>query len=302
MISNRLFEPILNIVYETMPRDNLLNSACLEIFELIKREHVKPLIMHLVENYREKLEEIVYVDTFQNLILKYDQLMEPHPDMDHSFTSADTETPGRPNMPIANGLRWRQSLKEDAEEEAYFNGDDDDEEDDSLPEAVKPVANGASPVKAPLVPYPDDDEMDILSSEDGTLPSSQPVEEQSDQKSSPTLPGLSDPTISESAIPQTPPERISEKRRREEDEEDALGHLANQTKRRSSFGGASSGNESASPPQQQQPQPQPQPQPQQQPPQKQPLRRKSSIKSGKDGPRISIALTVKSSEGKAGQE
>jgi hypothetical protein len=34
---NRLFEPILDIVYETMPRDNLLNSACLEFFEFIKR-------------------------------------------------------------------------------------------------------------------------------------------------------------------------------------------------------------------------------------------------------------------------
>lgn len=37
MIKNKLFEPILNIVIETMPRDNLLNSACLEFFEFIKR-------------------------------------------------------------------------------------------------------------------------------------------------------------------------------------------------------------------------------------------------------------------------
>lgn len=37
MIKNKLFGPILNIVIETMPRDNLLNSACLEFFEFIKR-------------------------------------------------------------------------------------------------------------------------------------------------------------------------------------------------------------------------------------------------------------------------
>lgn len=37
MVKNKLFEPILNIVIETMPRDNLLNSACLEFFEFIKR-------------------------------------------------------------------------------------------------------------------------------------------------------------------------------------------------------------------------------------------------------------------------
>lgn len=37
MVKNKLFGPILNIVIETMPRDNLLNSACLEFFEFIKR-------------------------------------------------------------------------------------------------------------------------------------------------------------------------------------------------------------------------------------------------------------------------
>lgn len=37
MIKFKLFEPVLNIVIETMPRDNLLNSACLEFFEFIKR-------------------------------------------------------------------------------------------------------------------------------------------------------------------------------------------------------------------------------------------------------------------------
>ena len=33
----RLLGPILDLVLETMPRNNLLNSACLELFEFIKR-------------------------------------------------------------------------------------------------------------------------------------------------------------------------------------------------------------------------------------------------------------------------
>jgi hypothetical protein len=37
MVKWKLFEPILGIVIDTMPRDNLLNSACLEFFEFIKR-------------------------------------------------------------------------------------------------------------------------------------------------------------------------------------------------------------------------------------------------------------------------
>ena len=37
LVKHKLLEPILNIVIETMPKDNLLNSACLEFFEFIKR-------------------------------------------------------------------------------------------------------------------------------------------------------------------------------------------------------------------------------------------------------------------------
>jgi protein phosphatase-4 regulatory subunit 3 len=42
IIQNRLLEPILDILYETMPKDNLLNSACLEFFEFIKRVSFEP--------------------------------------------------------------------------------------------------------------------------------------------------------------------------------------------------------------------------------------------------------------------
>ena len=103
-----------------MPRDNLLNSACLELFEFIKRENIKMLVQHLVETYREKLQGITYVDTFQNLILRYDQMHEPATtqELEHSFTSVDSDTPGR-QLSMVNGGKWGQGLKEaDADEEA----------------------------------------------------------------------------------------------------------------------------------------------------------------------------------------
>jgi protein phosphatase-4 regulatory subunit 3 len=37
IIKHGLLEPILDVLYETMPKDNLLNSACLDFFEFIKR-------------------------------------------------------------------------------------------------------------------------------------------------------------------------------------------------------------------------------------------------------------------------
>jgi protein phosphatase-4 regulatory subunit 3 len=206
-----------------MPRDNLLNSACLELFEFIRRENIKAIVTHLVDTYRERLQTITYVDTFHSLILRYDQMMEPPTtqELENSFTSVDSDTPAR-NLGIANGGKWGQGLKEvDADEEAYFNGSDD--EDDGLPSTGKPVMNGASPVR-PLVNYPDDegeeDEMDVLAT---STPSTAAHSTSSATQTKDT------PTTSPSpkSNPGTPPERISEKRRREEDEEDEL--IANLT-------------------------------------------------------------------------
>lgn len=79
MVKFKLFAPILDLVIETMPRDNLLNSACLEFFEFIRRENLKHIITHLVDSYRESMQRIKYVKTFAELINKYDQLHDPAP-------------------------------------------------------------------------------------------------------------------------------------------------------------------------------------------------------------------------------
>lgn len=234
---------------------------------------MKALIIHLVENYRDKLKDITYVDTFQNLILRYDQMHEPQPDLDQSFTSVESDTP---NRGIVNGgQRWQGLRDADAEEEAYFNGSDNEEDEENLPTAAvaKPVANGASPLR-PLVSYPDDeddDTMDILAEPDST-----------------SLEQAKRPTVCEDAPPnlQTPPERLAEKRRREEDEEDELGKLSTTTKRRSSSVSSArsiASNAGAT---------------------GQPLRRKKSFNSGKDGPpkKIAISLAIKGGGNGAGDE
>ncbi|KAJ4369537.1 Platinum sensitivity protein [Didymella sp. IMI 355093] len=267
IIQHQLFEPILQVLFDTMPRDNLLNSACLELFEFIKRENIKIIVQHLVETYREKLQDITYVDTFQNLILRYDQMQEPitTQELDNSFTSVESDTPAKP-AGLVNGGKWGQGLRDvDADEEAYFNTSDDEDE---LAAPGKTVLNGASPVR-PLVNYPDDDaeeddvDMDIPLAMRNAPPATQTEEEAKPSK-----------TTSASG---SPPERISEKRRREEDEEDEL--LANIStttapKRRASTTSNTSTTSLRS------------------------LRRKSpQINSGKDGgtpKKISISLPVKS--------
>lgn len=278
LIECDLFEPILQVVCDTMPRNNLLNSACLELFEWIIRETPvqRDLLDHIVSRHREKLESITYVDTFRRLVDKYDRMIVPVPtqELEHSFTSVDSETPARPVEVLVNGGRYGQALQElDPDEEAYFNGSDDEEDilasNDGMP--------GASPVR-PLVSYPeeedaDDDEMDILAT---STPSASPAKS-ANAVQSPITPNT---RPSSRASTETPPERISEKRRRAEEEEDEL--LANipssGTKRKAGIL-ASSSIEST-----------------------QKLRRKNSMTSAKDvTPRkLSIALPLKSNDDGSG--
>lgn len=126
MTHNNTFGLILDIVRETMPRDNLLNSACLELFEFIKRENIKPLILHVVEKYRDKLQDITYVDTFQNLILRYEQMQGYGAEVDSTLFSQGESTPSQRHPP--NGQRWQGVREMDAAEEEYFNTSDDEEE------------------------------------------------------------------------------------------------------------------------------------------------------------------------------
>jgi protein phosphatase-4 regulatory subunit 3 len=237
MTHNNTFGLILDIVYETMPRDNLLNSACLELFEFIKRENIKPFILHVVEKYREKLENITYVDTFQNLILRYDQMQGYGAEADSTLFSQDDGTPRR--MPL-NGQRWQGVKELDAAEEEYFNTSDDEDEwaQENRAAVAVAVANGsASPVVKPLVDYPDDDDDDAMDTKPEELAEqsadAQPLtvgDIQVEPSPELTSPEPSSPTA------QTPPvpERLSEKRRREEEDEDELVKLAAGPKRRSS--------------------------------------------------------------------
>ena len=223
-------EPIINIVYTTMPRDNLLNSVCLELFEFVKKENLKPLINHVVETYREKLEQITYIDTFESLITRYEQMKEYEMDPDASMVSQGSDATQRPTV---NGDRRWQGLREvDAAEEAYFNTSDDDEDEDGgtwRKAAAHAMSNGG-----PLVDYSDDDEDVLLSQfpEPGPADSHQALPKK--QMASKPEP--------EPLVSPIPPEKISEKRRRaDEDDEDELSKFSTSKRRLSGSSAASTG-------------------------------------------------------------
>ncbi|KAL1878993.1 Platinum sensitivity protein [Paecilomyces lecythidis] len=251
MTHNNTFGLILNIVYETMPRDNLLNSACLELFEYVKRENIKPIILHVVEKYRDKLNNITYVDTFQNLIVRYEQMQGYGAEGDSSLFGQDEGTPSQRGQ--VNGQRWQGVREMDAAEEAYFNTSDDEEEvgypynvynhsevhgligqwqQENQPGGIvsgQPANGPVSPVVKPLVDYPDDDD-EVMDTK------TEPTEEKptSTTASQETTAASEAPVTPVSTPPQTPPERISEKRRRQDEEDDELVKLSSGPKRRSS--------------------------------------------------------------------
>lgn len=72
-VRNNLLEPVVQVFMQNGPRYNLLNSAVLEVVEFIRKENIRALISHLVEQFGPQLETCDYVTTFAALKLKYEQ-------------------------------------------------------------------------------------------------------------------------------------------------------------------------------------------------------------------------------------
>ncbi|GAT29681.1 DUF625 domain protein [Aspergillus luchuensis] len=260
MTHNNIFGLILDIVYETMPRDNLLNSACLELFEAIRCENMKPFVLHVVEKYGEKIRNITYVDTFQSLILRYEQMQGYGAEPESSLMSHEEAMPSRRMQ--AGGQRWQGVGEMDAAEEEYFNTSDDEEvrrlvrhgplsesanhgyqwqqeSRQTASDAARMQNGAASPIVKPLVDYPDDDDEDDAMDtkpepSDGQAPQSQEQPQQDGPEHDAAAGSPADSPFTPVSTPQTPPERLSEKRRREEEDDDELMKLTAGPKRRSS--------------------------------------------------------------------
>ncbi|POR31452.1 Uncharacterized protein TPAR_08335 [Tolypocladium paradoxum] len=256
--------PVLDVLIETLPRDNLLSSASLELFEFIKKENIKELVKHLVANYRERLVGLSYMPTFRDIVLRYDQTQGYTANMDYFLEGEDDL--GRKPPP---NTRLMEQIAVDPAEEEYWNTSDPEDEDEDHHEGraeKTPSTNGAATPSRPLVDYPSDEESD-----ENANPEAEGKPKGDDNSAS----GRTVPS-QDSEVPTIAPslERLSEKRRREEDEEDELGRLM-QNKRRSS--GSSESNASTTS-------------------RMTPRRKSFSPNSGNGGPRkisISLSSTVK---------
>ncbi|KAJ3088853.1 Platinum sensitivity protein, partial [Quaeritorhiza haematococci] len=143
VLKHELFDPIMAAFQDTKSRYNLLNSACLELFEFIRQvgscydvtsgqhlaegkfffvlqENIKQLVAHVVIKYRRYFEEVDYVQTFTELIKRYEQNQET------SKTNGDDSVFNiAPEEPKRAKDGWSRV---DEDEEAYFNNDDNEDD------------------------------------------------------------------------------------------------------------------------------------------------------------------------------
>ncbi|XP_031221455.1 protein PPP4R3C-like, partial [Mastomys coucha] len=73
IINENLFEPVVKAFMHNGHRYNMLNSAIIELFEFIRKENIKSLIVNIVEKFFMAFESIEYVQTFKGLKTKYEE-------------------------------------------------------------------------------------------------------------------------------------------------------------------------------------------------------------------------------------
>ncbi|CAJ2501518.1 Uu.00g043710.m01.CDS01 [Anthostomella pinea] len=272
MSEKMVIGPILDVLIETMPRDNLLSSACLEFFEFIRKESIKDLVKHIVENYREKVQELAYLDLFRTLIIRYDQTGGFTANMDYFLEVEEDVGRRRTNINPRTGGPMEHLTTMDQAEEEYWNTSDDEDDLQAKSSGRTSALNGASPSSKLLVDYASDEEVDD-NIDAGAISADEDGQEDGVRKSDDGLPNVG-----------TPPERLSEKRRREEDEEDDLSKMI-QHKRRNSTSATSNASSTSSL-----------------------LRKKKGMVGGRDsggGPKkisISLSSNLKSGDGQSGNQ
>ncbi|XP_026457464.1 serine/threonine-protein phosphatase 4 regulatory subunit 3-like isoform X3 [Papaver somniferum] len=115
IVKKNHLKPIVDAFIANGDRYNLLNSAVLDLFEYIRKENIKTLIMYIVDSFWSQLVKFEPFATVSQLKLKYEQFQNKE--------KID------PEKCINENPRKRYDERAlDKEEEDYFNEDSDEED------------------------------------------------------------------------------------------------------------------------------------------------------------------------------
>jgi len=76
LIKSNIFEATIRVLLDTNGQDCLLNSACLDLLEYIRKENIKMLVNHLITQFGTVLDTITYITTCQQLREKHKENMK----------------------------------------------------------------------------------------------------------------------------------------------------------------------------------------------------------------------------------
>lgn len=79
----------MNIYFKNARKSNLLNSACLDLYENIRKENIRILVFAIVKEYSQKIQERGLEGYFEKFMTKYEQMKEsavPDPSSQNSGT------------------------------------------------------------------------------------------------------------------------------------------------------------------------------------------------------------------------
>ncbi|GMI72120.1 PLATINUM SENSITIVE 2 LIKE, Suppressor of MEK 1 [Hibiscus trionum] len=157
-VKNNLVKPVIDAFVANGNRYNVLNSAVLELFEYIRKENLKLLVIYVVDSFWDQLVKFEKLASVHSLKVKYEQCLE------NSGQKTNVNAPDP-----------RKRIDERAlekEEEDYFNEDSDEDNTTSTSRSPKVQSqhvssNGVAANHSPLSPrsgglvdYDDDDDED----------------------------------------------------------------------------------------------------------------------------------------------
>jgi len=119
IIKGDLFKPVVDELFLSGRRYNLINSAILEMFEFINTEKVKSLITYIIQQHYNRLETIDYVQTFVKLKNSFDQQQDRQ--LNSSLASSGTEDDSSSVSLCTRFARDVGSM--DEQEESWFDRD-----------------------------------------------------------------------------------------------------------------------------------------------------------------------------------
>ncbi|KAI8643853.1 component of IIS longevity pathway SMK-1-domain-containing protein [Parasitella parasitica] len=129
LIKSNIFEGTIRVLLDTNGQNCLLNSACLELLDFIRKENIKILVSHLITQFGTVLDTITYISTCEQLREKHKQNMESAESNDEKTDEASSsDKPEKKD----NHDGWDSSTV-DFNEEEYFNGSDEEDVPSSIP-------------------------------------------------------------------------------------------------------------------------------------------------------------------------